>query len=530
MASPLIMDASSLVNGNALYSPAITRDAAATLNKNGLDRVIRHMATIDFQSEELDMMGLSVLGAARAYDIVNVPGHALAYATNITELDALSAMTDPGPQLVMAEDGTRLPAGALVTNLIKAVREAQIAVAADAAAAAVPMGRPTAPTSGGLGHDDLVRALEEATSKKKEGKAKDLTTKELNALRDAFKANHQWAPERVDHGDCKALGLVRYWMEVHCAYAGKKQLDYLTIKSAKGGEQLDMGTKLVSKEGEVEAQADSPDIPAPTNSTQHIERFARKLTTILLYMGDKRPRVGQKTGDANPTTQVCWAEVNAVLSTLRGYYTLSKANMARAIESYEEDLTSLIEEQTSYTMGGALLEALPALRLMLKTLKASAEIMAEHAKGTTPTKTTTTDPDGTTPPKKRSLEKAENEVAQLKRQLANVKNGGGQWGGRGYGGRGHGIGNWYAPNPHFQYGKGGKGGDPFGKGGNTFFGGGGRGGGVRGGGGGAPNEEYYERMAAGPDNPKGGNPKNPYPCRDYARGNCKRALCAYKHE
>ena len=414
---PPLVSAIDLINGNALYSPSVAANAAALLAKHHLGPATRHMATLEYESSELTVMGIAMLGSARGYDVANAPRDALMYAEMILALDTLGGQMDPG-KVLCSTGGVSIAAGALVNPLRKMAREAMIE-------SYTPMGAPAGGTGGGAGYDELVRAMDEVTNKKKEGKPKDMTSQEVNKLRDAFHKKYGWTPPRTDHGDGKAFGLVRYWMETQQGYAGKKQLDYLQIKNAKGGEKAAEGDRLVAKDGEVETQTETYDLPEPTNSTQHVQRFARKLMTILLYMWDKPVLPAQDPGMAQSATQAHFSEINRVVSAFSEFYMLSKASMSRAIASYEEDVAEGIEEQDQLTVGGALLAALPAARERMRIMQTNAEINAE-LKGATKTNATDTDP--TVTGKKRSAEKVENENANLKRENANLKRGKGAGG------------------------------------------------------------------------------------------------------
>ena len=214
-----------LLGGYMLYDPTYPGPVMDILSKYNLTRGRRHMATLEYESTEMSLANISMLGSARGLNIMGDSGDALKYAKMILELDALSEMTDPGSQFAHPGSGTRPPPGSLVVPMKKMIHEACAQLAKEEAAAAAAATAAAAAAAGGggggagtAGYSEFVRAMDEVTKKRKEGKAKDLSAEEINKLRDAFKARFDWVPPRSHHGDGKAFGLVRYWMEAQKGY------------------------------------------------------------------------------------------------------------------------------------------------------------------------------------------------------------------------------------------------------------------------------------------------------------------------
>ena len=166
-------------------------------------------------------------------------------------------------------------------------------------------------------------------------------------------------------------------------------------------------------------------VARPTNATGHVELFARKLTTILLVLHDEPVRAGQTTKttstlrDASDTRQLTYEDVQAITATLRMYQQkVSEEKMAVVLHNYEAKVIALVKGVAAYTIGAALLHAWECgIEAMLSMVVAQSEVEAQRNSGAGG-KAASAEKGGAK--RERTLEKAENEIEGLKKQIANL--------------------------------------------------------------------------------------------------------------
>ena len=539
------IDTTYLLDGHRLRDCTADAEAHALLEETTLDLFQRHIGTLE-GVDTISLYVLAHLGAAEALDLTK-PADLQAYIRKLIGLDVLPEQTDPGA-VGVDSDGDIMSPRMITHALIRLTSEARERLrkrrrGKDARAPADDERGDESDGGGTLDryHSTIMGALRDVTAEKEGKRAPVLTQPEVNKVRSDFEATHEWAPLETDHGDGKAIGQARFWAVQNKVYPGDRQMPYLEVKSAAGGEAVGKGKASFDDTGRLTIDdVEDGEAILPTNSTMHVELFTRKLMTLLLELHNQPVRAGQtfKTisvlREASKSKQLTYGDVNAICSSLRYYQQrVAKEKMAVVLEAYERKVTTLVKGASMYTFGAALLQAWECgIETMLETFIANADAAAKTKGGGTPAGATVPAPGGagTTPTtgKKRTAEAIANENESLRRQVINLK------AGRGRGGRGNQSGRWqqqgsYHPGGQQQnY--------------NQYQGGGGqRGGGqlVKQGGGGNPGGGQPSGGTGGQpqgkpsDYPRmpGGNPNSPFKCKDHERGACEpiRKACHMNH-
>ena len=418
-----------LDNGCALIGGTVDPDAKHILTTRGLDMITRHFLTLECV-RNIDLHMLRNLGCAHGLDLRARSSDVITYARMVLAIDTLPGQADPGPVLRDGSGRTMTPQ-ALAQPLARAVAEADLEVRKQEAAAlavtSYPSGLPVSGGGGGVARtNELVEAIKEVTGERAGAKPKAVTVPEIGTIRQAVDTKWGFVPLKNEHGDGKALGQARYWCVTHKCYPGPKQMSYLTVENASGGETVGRGPVYFNEAGQLETEeAVCEKAVSPSNATGHVELFARKIMTILMITHDEDVRPGQEKDAgsslrrASTEKQLTYGDVRTVCAVLRSYQTrVSHDKMSVALEAYESAITSLVEGTAMYTLGAALLHALERTSAMLDLFVASSlvEKKTKDRNFASPV-SGGGDPNA----KKRTLEKIENENLGLKAQVANLK-------------------------------------------------------------------------------------------------------------